>query len=171
MPKILKMFDTNLVLLGHSDGASISLIYAGGNNEKRLKGLILMAPHVYPENVCLNSITYAKKRYYEDDSYRTKIAKYHSNVDVAFKGWCDAWLDPEFLDWNIERYLENISVPALIIQGEDDEYGTLAQVEAVSTQIRNDRSISILPNCKHSPYLDQPLLTLNAIRIFLNKLT
>ena len=100
----------NFILFGHSDGASIAAVYAGYHEDPRCKGAILMAPHFFTEPGGLASIAHAKKAY-EATDLRERLARYHDNVDVAFYGWNSAWLDPDFEDWNIERYLPGISVP------------------------------------------------------------
>jgi pimeloyl-ACP methyl ester carboxylesterase len=157
------------ILIGHSDGASIAIIYAG-ESEARLRGLVLEAPHVFVEPVCVESI--AKVR----DSYRTsglreRLARHHgANVDGAFYGWADSWLDPAFLEWNLEAFLPGIHVPILVIQGEDDEYGTLAQVERVCAQVSGPAERLVLPRCGHAPHRDQQDATLAAIAGFVRRL-
>ncbi len=116
------------ILLGHSDGASIAAIYAGDRSDARVEGLVLMAPHVFTEAPGLASIAEAKEAYATGD-LRAKLARYHAHVDVAFYGWNGAWLDPGFKAWNIESSVERWRVPALVIQGADDQYGTLAQIQ------------------------------------------
>ena len=121
------------ILLGHSDGASIAAIYAGEIADERIKGLILMAPHLFTEAMGLASIAEAR-RAYETGDLRAKLAKYHTHVDIAFRGWNDAWLDPGFKAWNIEDAVGRWRVPALVIQGADDQYGTLKQVRAIEAR-------------------------------------
>jgi pimeloyl-ACP methyl ester carboxylesterase len=150
-------------LLGHSDGASIALIYAG-TWPGRVRGLILEAPHVFVEEFGLRS-TVAIRKVYESGDLRKKLSRYHDHVDEMFRGWNDIWLDPQFRDWNIEEYLGAITCPTLVIQGENDEYGTLAHVEAIQRRVPGARAL-ILPRCGHSPHRDQPELTLDAIRKF-----
>ena len=111
------------ILLGHSDGASIAAIYAGEHADVRIKGLVLMAPHLFTEEMGLASIAEARHAY-ETGDLRAKLAKYHAHVDCAFRGWNDAWLDPGFKAWNIEDTVSRWRVPALVIQGADDQYGT-----------------------------------------------
>ncbi len=153
------------ILVGHSDGASIAIVYAGGTPAAGLRGLVLEAPHVFCEEVSVQSIAAAKTAY-EATGLREKLRRHHGdNVDVAFWGWNRAWLDPGFRDWNLEEYLPAIAVPTLVIQGEDDEYGTVAQVEAVTRQVPGARA-RLLPACGHSPHRDQPERTLEAIAEF-----
>lgn len=152
--------------VGHSDGASIALIHAGGRDDPRVRGLVLMAPHVFNEDVSVRSIRAAKDAY-DHGRLREQLARYHGdNVDGAFWGWNRAWLDPDFLAWNIEEFLPVIQLPLLIIQGEDDEYGTVSQVEAIRAQVAGPAEVLMLPDCHHSPHRDQPQATLDAIAAF-----
>ena len=164
LPELLHEFQIEQpILLGHSDGASIALIYAGSWPE-RVRGLILEAPHVFVEEFGLRS-TSAIRTLYESSNLREKLSRYHEHVDEMFRGWNDIWLDPQFRQWNIEEYLSPIKCPTLVIQGEDDEYGTLAQVEAIQRRVPGTQTV-ILPRCGHSPHRDQPKLTLDAISKF-----
>jgi len=155
------------ILVGHSDGASISLINAGSGERPDLLGVVAMAPHVFCEEISVTSIRAAGKAYAEAD-LKARLEKYHGgNVDCAFRGWCDAWLDPAFMQWNIEGYVDRIRVPVLVIQGEDDEYGTAAQVDSI---VRRAGAESLmLPGCGHSPQRDQPEASLRAISAFCRK--
>lgn len=158
------------VLVGHSDGASIALIHAGGLADSRIRGLVLMAPHVLVEELTVTSIRQARDAYAATD-LRQRLQRYHgANVDCAFLGWNGAWLDPEFLTWNLEEYLATIQVPVLLIQGEEDNYGTLRQLDTIQAQVPGTVERVILPACGHSPFRDQPEKTLQAILAFLNKL-
>jgi pimeloyl-ACP methyl ester carboxylesterase len=150
------------ILLGHSDGASIAAIYAGERSDQRIKGLILMAPHLFTEATGLASIAEAR-RAYETGDLRAKLAKYHAHVDCAFRGWNDAWLDPGFEAWNIEDAVGRWRVPALLIQGVDDQYGTLKQIRAIETRSPAPVESLILEDCRHAPQLDQPEATIEAI--------
>ncbi len=150
------------VLVGHSDGASIAAIYAGEHDDQRVEGLVLMAPHCFTEPPGLASIAEAK-RAYESGDLKPKLAKYHAHVDAAFLGWNGAWLDPGFKTWNIESFVERWRAPALVIQGADDQYGTLAQVRAIESRAPTHVASLILADCKHSPQFEQPQATLDAI--------
>jgi pimeloyl-ACP methyl ester carboxylesterase len=164
LPELLRIFQIEQpILLGHSDGASIALIYAGTWPE-RVRGLILEAPHIFVEELSIRSIT-AIRKLYESIDLPQKLARYHDYVDETFRGWNDIWLDPLFRYWNIEEYLAAITCPTLVIQGENDEYGTLAQVEAIQRRVPETQTL-ILPRCGHSPHRDQPSLTLDAISQF-----
>jgi pimeloyl-ACP methyl ester carboxylesterase len=157
----------NAILLGHSDGASIALIYAGTWPE-RVWGLILEAPHVFVEEFGLRS-TVAIRKLYESGDLREKLSRYHDHADEMFRGWNDIWLDPQFRDWNIEEYLNAITCPTLVIQGENDEYGTVAHVEAIQRRVPGAQAL-ILPRCGHSPHRDQPELLVDAITKFVTTL-
>jgi pimeloyl-ACP methyl ester carboxylesterase len=150
------------VLLGHSDGASIAAIYAGQRADARISGLILMAPHLFTEEMGLASIAEARTAY-ETGDLRAKLAKYHADVDCAFRGWSDAWLDPGFEAWSIEDEVNRWYVPALLIQGADDQYGTLKQIRAIEARSPAPVTSLILEACRHAPQFDQPEATLDAI--------
>jgi pimeloyl-ACP methyl ester carboxylesterase len=153
------------VLVGHSDGASIAAIYAGEHPDERVKGLVLIAPHLFAEEPGLASIAEAK-RTYEKGVLRAKLAKYHAHVDDAFLGWNGAWLDPGFKAWNIEAFVDRWRAPALVIQGADDQYGTLAQVRAIETRSPRRVDTLILDGGHHSPHLEHPEATLEAVVAF-----
>jgi len=167
LPAVLDFLDVpELVLLGHSDGASIALIHAGGVHDDRVRALIVMAPHVFIEAMCVEQIALARTAY-ETGDLRERLGKYHSDVDHVFRGWNDIWLHRDILAWNIESFLANIRVPVLVIQGAQDEYGTMAQVLAVRDQVHGGADTLILPDCGHSPHRDQPVATLEGIGRFL----
>ena len=156
--------------LGHSDGASIAVIHAGATRDQRIAGLALMAPHVFTEPHGLKSIAKAREAY-ERGELRERLGKYHGErVDHAFHGWSRAWLDDGFHAWNIEEYLPAIRAPALLIQGLEDEYGTLAQLEALERQRGGEETTVVLPGCRHSPHRDKPEETLDAVARFVGPL-
>jgi len=158
------------ILIGHSDGGSISLIHAGAKARAGLLGLITMAPHVFCEDVSVSSIAEAKQVYLAG-KLRASLEKYHhENTDCAFWGWNDIWLHPDFLHWNIEKYLPAIKVPQLILQGEDDQYGTVAQVQSIVRQASGSVLAQMLADCGHSPYKEQEKLSLNAMKNFIRPL-
>jgi pimeloyl-ACP methyl ester carboxylesterase len=161
------------VLVGHSDGASIALVHAGTPlAHSRVRGLLLEAPHVFTESGGLASIAQTKEAFERGD-LRARLAKHHDDVDVAFWGWNRAWLDPHFRAWNIEAFLPAIEVPALVIQGTDDEYGSLAQVDAIERGIGSGKGgfgRAIFGECGHAPHRDQPELTLAAMTGFVRAL-
>jgi pimeloyl-ACP methyl ester carboxylesterase len=158
------------ILIGHSDGGSIALINAGGNPGAGLRGLITMAPHVFCEALSIRSIMQIKQDF-TDGGLRSALAKYHhDNTDCAFWGWNDVWLDPDFLAWNIEEYLPAIRVPQLILQGEEDQYGTVAQAQAVIQLASAPTELHMLADCGHSPYKEQQLQSLELMKNFLEPL-
>lgn len=158
------------VLVGHSDGASIAAIYAGGAQDFRVRGLVLIAPHFFVEDVSIKSIAAAKQAY-ETGDLRARLSKYHgANVDNAFRGWNDAWLDPAFRDWNIEEYIATVRVPMLVIQGAQDEYGTLKQLEAAEREAYCPVELAVMENCGHAPHAVRPDETAKVIDAFVNRL-
>ena len=155
------------ILVGHSDGGSIAIVHAALDGGKRVRAIVLEAPHVFVEDVSVASITKAREAF-ETGDLREKLAKHHgANVDGAFRGWNDAWLDPRFRSWNIEGYLPRITVPVLVIQGDDDPYGTRAQVDAIARQVSGPVEVLRLARCGHAPHRDQPAATREAIARFL----
>jgi len=167
LPQLLQALGVQKhILVGHSDGASIAAINAACGERPGLLGVVAMAPHVFCEEVSVTSIRAAGKAYAEAD-LKARLEKYHgANVDCAFRGWCDAWLDPAFLHWNIEGYVDRIAVPVLVIQGEGDEYGTAAQVDTIARRAPAGVETLLLPECGHSPHRDQPAATLKSIAGF-----
>ncbi|HEY8091886.1 MAG TPA: alpha/beta hydrolase [Polyangiaceae bacterium] len=160
------------VLFGHSDGGSIALVFAGSGlpQASRVRGLVLEAPHVFVEDVSVASIAAARDAYATTD-LRARLARHHgTNVDVAFRGWNDAWLDPAFRAWNIEKYLPKVQVPSLVAQGEEDPYGTLAQVEAIERGCGGAVTRLVLPRCGHAPHRDRADDVLAALVAFLRGL-
>jgi pimeloyl-ACP methyl ester carboxylesterase len=140
-------------LFGHSDGASIALLHAAAFPD-RVAGAIVVAPHVFVEDVSIASIAAVRETYLAG-GLRDRLARHHDDADSAFFGWNDAWLDPAFRGWNIERELAAIGCPVLAVQGEDDEYGTMAQVEAIACGVPGARVLA-LARCGHSPHRDRP---------------
>lgn len=157
----------NPILIGHSDGASIAIIYAGAHD--RLRGAILLAPHVFVEELSVRSITEAKVSF-ESTDLPERLGRYHRDPARTFWGWNNIWLHPDFRSWNIEEYLPRTTCPMLVIQGLDDQYGTMAQVEAIHRQSRGSVEILELDNCRHSPQRDQPEATLEAITNFVREI-
>src|SRR5579864_4470577 len=166
------------ILIGHSDGGSIALIFAGSNQagssravsapasaNHRVRGLVLLAPHVFVEDLSIASITQAKVNF-ETTNLPEKLVRHHSDAARTFSGWNDIWLHPDFRSWNIEEFLPRIRCPILAIQGLDDEYGTMAQVEAIKAKSGGPVEILALENCRHSAHRDQPDAVLQAITKF-----
>jgi pimeloyl-ACP methyl ester carboxylesterase len=159
------------VLVGHSDGGSIALVFAGSGlpAAARVRALVLEAPHVFVEDVSVTSIAAAAEAY-RKTALRERLQRQHGdNVDGAFWGWNRAWLDPAFRAWNIEEYLPRVRVPSLVVQGEDDVYGTLSQVDAIERRSGGPVSRLVLPGCGHAPHRDQPEATLAAMVAFLSQ--
>ncbi|MCX7173014.1 MAG: alpha/beta hydrolase [Proteobacteria bacterium] len=157
------------VLVGHSDGASIALIHAGSGHP--LAGLVVMAPHCFVEDISIASIEAAKTAALNTELLQ-KLSRYHRDAAKTFWGWNDIWLHPDFRAWNIESYLPVIRCPILAIQGEDDEYGSLAQIDAIATQALNSSDVSLLKlaDCRHSAHKDQPEAVIRALVEFLDNL-
>jgi pimeloyl-ACP methyl ester carboxylesterase len=160
------------VLVGHSDGASIALIYAA-RAQRPVRALVLMAPHVFVEPVCLKSIASIRATYGasagEAGGLRSRLAKYHARVDDAFLGWADTWLAPQFRTWSIEDLTSAITAPILLIQGRDDEYGTLTQLDRIEARVKGPVSRLVLPNCGHAPHRDREREVLEAIVAFMRE--
>jgi len=171
LPALLEKFDIeSYVLIGHSDGASIGIIYAGSNGQENLQGLVLMAPHVFLEQVSLTGVNRARSLY-QTANLRDKLVRYHgSQVDGAFWGWNDFWCRPEIRNWNIEDSLDKIDVPTLVIQGVDDEYGSAAQLDSIESRVSAQVERHLLENVGHSPYREQPEFVLNTINRFIGRL-
>lgn len=155
----------DVVLVGHSDGASIALVHAG-SGQWPVRALVLEAPHVFVEYISVAGIEAAREAYAATD-LRQRLARYHDDVESAFRGWNDAWLDPAFRAWNIEEYLPGVRCPVLAIQGEDDQYGTLAQVAAIERGVGGPFEKLVLAKCGHSPHRDQEQAVLAAMTDFI----
>jgi pimeloyl-ACP methyl ester carboxylesterase len=142
------------ILVGHSDGASIAIILAGAGLTP-VAGLILEAPHVFVESLTVRSIA-AIKTVFERSDLKTRLMRHHgANTESMFHGWTDIWLSPEFLEWNITSSLRGIHCPLLVIQGADDHYGTVAQVDAIRREVQGPCETVLLPHCGHAPHIDQ----------------
>jgi pimeloyl-ACP methyl ester carboxylesterase len=157
------------LLLGHSDGASIAAIYAGSNQDHRVRGVAMIAPHFVVEDISVTSIAEIKKAY-EMTDLRAKLARWHKDVDNAFYGWNGAWLDPRFRSWDISEYLAYIRVPVAILQGADDQYGTIRQIEIAQQECYCPVDVTIIPSAGHSPHREAAEATLNAISEFARRI-
>ena len=166
LPEMLRMLDVqDPVLVGHSDGASIALIYAGAGNP--VQAVVAMAPHVFIEPVCISSIRKAAQTF-ETTDFAQKLGRYHRDVRKTFYGWADVWRDPNFERWDIrDDYLPGVRCPVLAIQGHDDEYGTMAQLDEIARRVSGPCELLKLENCGHSPFRDHPRETLAAIAAFI----
>jgi len=167
LPEVLQAAGVrDAVLVGHSDGGSIALVHAGSATGTSVRALVLEAPHVFVEDVTLHSIEAAAESF-RSGELRRALERHHGyNVDVAFWGWNRAWLDPAFRSWNIEEYLPGIRVPVLLIQGEQDEYGTLRQLDAIEKGCPAPVQRVVLERCGHAPHRDQPERALAAMTAF-----
>ena len=154
-------------LLGHSDGGSIALLHAA-RFPQRVKGLIVLAPHILVEDVSIASISAARTAY-ETTDLRQRLAHHHDDPDSAFRGWNDVWLSPAFRDWSIEGEIGAIECPLLAIQGLNDEYGTLEQVRGIARRVPQTQLLE-LPGCGHSPHRDQPEAVVRAVGSFMQLL-
>lgn len=159
-----------VILMGHSDGATIAAEYAGRVEDFRVRGLILIAPHFFTEEMGLTEIAKARDAY-ERSGLRERMAKYHRDPDNAFRGWNDAWLDPAFRDWDVSEVIDYIRVPVLAIQGREDQYGTLAQITEIETRAYAPVNVVILDGCRHAPHAEAPDAVLDAVAEFTARLT
>jgi pimeloyl-ACP methyl ester carboxylesterase len=168
LPKLLDAIGFRRgLLLGHSDGASIAAIYAGSHQDHRVEGIALIAPHFIVEDVSVKSIAEIKTAY-ESTNLREKLARWHKDVDNAFYGWNGAWLDPKFRNWDISEFLAYIRVPVAIIQGLDDAYGTIRQIEIAQEECYCPVDVTVIPGAAHQPHREAPKTTLDAITEFAN---
>ena len=152
LPNVLDAIGAaRVVLVGHSDGATIAAIHAGTVPDGRVEGVVLIAPHFFTEPMGLAAIAQARDAY-EAGPLRERLARWHKDVDCAFRGWNDAWLDSKFRAWNVEHVLPGIKVPVCVVQGDADAYGTVAQVEAVTRSVNAPVETHILPGVGHSPH-------------------
>ncbi len=164
LPELLDKLDVSSpILFGHSDGGSIALIHAAAARRK-VSGIVVLAPHVLVEDISIASIKLAR-RDYESADLRQNLARYHSDVDSAFWGWNDIWLHSNFREWHIEELLASILCPVLAIQGHDDKYGTMKQIDSITKRVDNVTLLK-LENCGHSPHKDQPEIVLQAAKEF-----
>jgi pimeloyl-ACP methyl ester carboxylesterase len=144
------------VLLGHSDGGSIAAIHAGAIGDPRITGLVLIAPHFFVEEQNLQSIADIGTEY-ETTDLRARMARYHADVDNAFRGWHDAWLDPQFREFDLTGYLPGITVPVLALQGADDPYGTVAQLRCLERAVRSPLETRLIAGARQAPHLEAPV--------------
>ncbi len=168
LPALLAAIAPNIKpwLFGHSDGGSIALIYAA-LFPQNAAGVIVAAPHIFVEDISVASIAQTRETFLHTD-LRENLARYHDDVDSAFWGWNDIWLNPQFHAWNIEALLPEITCPLLAIQGVNDEYGTMAQIDRISRAVPNSGPAQLikLENCGHSPHRDQTQAVINAVKKF-----
>ncbi|MEK9625385.1 MAG: alpha/beta hydrolase [Gammaproteobacteria bacterium] len=156
-----------LVLMGHSDGGSIALLFSA-LTDWPCRGIIVMAPHLFVEDVSIRSIRQAREVYLKTDM-REKLGRYHADPDSAFWGWNDVWLSPAFASWNIEDEVCAITAPILAMQGVDDEYGTLEQIRRIHS-LSPRVELAEISDCRHSPHRDQPERVIALCQQFLTSL-
>lgn len=166
LPRLLDALEISRpLLIGHSDGASIALIHAA-IARRAVSGVVCLAPHAFVEPICVESIAKIRDSYRRKPDLRQRLAKYHARVDDAFFGWADIWLDPAFRAWSIEDLIGDIQQPMLLIQGRDDEYGTLAQLDRIEARAQGHTTRLVLDRCGHSPHRDQEAAVIDAIATF-----
>jgi pimeloyl-ACP methyl ester carboxylesterase len=166
LPELLAALEvTEPLLVGHSDGASIGLIYAGRH---LISGLVLLAPHVFVEELTVAAIRETRESYLHG-GLRERMARHHDDVDAAFWAWCEMWLDPEFRGWNLEADAALVDAPTLLIQGEDDPYGTLEQLDRIEARLRGPATRLVLSG-GHSPQLEAPDEVVRAVAAFASEL-
>ncbi|BDI04139.1 alpha/beta fold hydrolase [Sphaerotilus microaerophilus] len=157
-----------LWLFGHSDGGSIALLHAAAFPDQ-VAGLVVCAPHLFVEALTVASIEEAREAYASTD-LRAKLAKYHDDPDSAFRGWNDIWLDPDFLAWNIEAEVASVRCPVLAVQGQDDQYGTMAQIDRIAQGLPAGQvELLKLDACGHSPHRDQPKALIDRVVDFVHR--
>jgi pimeloyl-ACP methyl ester carboxylesterase len=165
LPEVLSRIDAEEpVLVGHSDGASIALIHAAAHP---VHGLVLLAPHVFVEKITLDAIRQTRDRFERAD-LRQRLARHHDDPEVAFRNWCDVWLDPAFRSWTLEPDAERVICPVLLIQGADDPYGTLDQLDRIEARAQGPVRRVVVPG-GHSPHRDTPEIVLREITLFLEE--
>ncbi len=170
LPDVLDAFGFQRgILLGHSDGATIAAIYAGSVPDLRVRGLILMAPHFFAEEMGLAEIAQAREAFATTD-LRTRMAKYHDAPTRTFAGWADVWLSDAFRRWNVADTIDHWRIPCLAIQGRQDQYGTLAQIREIEERIYAPLETVVLDDCGHAPHTEAPNATLEAITGFVARL-
>ncbi len=169
LPAVLARLSVrDAILFGHSDGASIALIYAGGS-PGAVRGVIVEAPHVFVEEAAWEGIRRAVEAYEQGD-LRKRLARHHGDgTDALFRAWAEIWLRPSFRGWNIEEVLPSIACPVLVVQGDDDQYGTSRQVEAIVRQVGGPARALMLPRCGHSPHAERPGDVLEAAARFVHE--
>lgn len=168
LPRLLHALgiEQSVWLFGHSDGGSIALLHAAMHPEKTA-GLVLLAPHIFVEDITIQNIQRAKMEY-ETGNLRAGLAKYHAHPDSAFWGWNSIWLNPDFRSWDISDEISGVHCPVLAIQGLDDAYGTLAQIRGIAERVATTQLMEV-PHCGHSPHRDQPEQVVAATRDFIHQ--
>ncbi|MEL7098010.1 MAG: alpha/beta hydrolase [Pseudomonadota bacterium] len=156
---------SDCVLLGHSDGATMAAVYAGSVSDMRVRGLVLIAPHFFTERMGLDAIRDAVTAY-ENGDLRAKLAQYHDDPDGVFGGWSGVWLHPDFARWDVSDAIDHWRVPCLGLQGTDDAYGTLAQLDEIEGRIYSPFERVVLDSVGHTPHLEASDQTIAAVTVF-----
>jgi pimeloyl-ACP methyl ester carboxylesterase len=157
------------LLVGHSDGASIAAIYAGSHQDHRVRGLVLIAPHFICEDITNASIG-ALRKDFETGDLRPRLTRWHADVEATVRGWSDVWLGPDFRQWDISEYLAYIRVPVLIVQGKDDQYGTVRQIEIAQEECYCPVEVALLPGARHVPQREAPEENIRVVSEFIRRL-
>jgi pimeloyl-ACP methyl ester carboxylesterase len=166
LPRVLDAAGiTRAILVGHSDGGSIAAIHAGAVADEKITGIVLIAAHFFVEDLNISSIERMRADYATTD-LRSRLARYHRDVDVAFRGWNDAWLNPRFHEFDITGLLPAITVPVLALQGADDPYGTDAQLKVLENTVKSPLRTMLIPGARHSPHLEAKRATIAALASF-----
>lgn len=168
LPRIIESQQDPPILIGHSDGASIALIYAGSGHHVR--GLVLIAPHVFVEPMTIAAISSIADEF-TTSSITEKMAKYHIEPTTTFRGWADVWLSSEFRRWDIVEYAADVHCPTLLIQGDSDEYGSMKQIETIEESVQSTVQTVVVPGAEHSPHLSHPETVTGAVVDFIKELT
>ncbi len=172
LPEFLKKIgiQNKIILIGHSDGASIALIFASCFPEKVI-GVISEAAHVFTEEITLEGIRALKYKYLTDQKLSNNLKKYHTDqTSRLFNSWVDGWLSDKFKNWNIEELLKNIKAPVLAIQGEEDEFTSIKQLDALKRNINTALKIHLLPDCRHFPHFEKETAVMSLMKDFINQI-
>lgn len=170
-PQLLAALEiVDCILIGHSDGGSIALIFGGsGQTAVTIRGIVAIAAHVFNQAQLVANIHQVREPF-EKGEMRQKLAKYHDHVDLVFWGWFETWISEPFRSFNIERYLPQITVPLLILQGTDDPFSTMQQVESIAGKSGGETKVALLEACEHTPHKEQRQKTVALICDFLRNL-
>lgn len=156
------------LLVGHSDGASIAAIYGGSHQDHRVGGLVLIAPHFIVEDATIAAIA-AMRKAYDLTDLRARLGRWHADADATVHGWSDVWLKGDFRKWDLTEFLAYIRVPVLIVQGEDDQYGTVRQIEIAQQECYCPVEVALLPGAMHVPQREAPEVTLKVVSDFIGR--
>jgi pimeloyl-ACP methyl ester carboxylesterase len=168
LPELLKTLQVqSVIFIGHSDGGSIAIIHSA-SPKIPIRAFVLLAPHVFVEELTIRSIEQGKQEYLNGD-LKARLAKHHPFTDHTFLGWTNIWLDPEFRSWNIEEYLPSIQAPVLLIQGEEDPFGTTRQIESIQTKSGGPVEVFLIPRCGHRPHVEKSQETTTRVVAFLHQ--